>query len=147
MSFLVLDANVAAKWCVKEKDSDIAVALLANQDLLFIAPDIFLSEVANALLRQHRLGQLGKDELDRALDDLTITSPELVASSSLMKDAVDLAVEIDHPVYDCLDLALAARSEMNLVTADREFAEKCRRRLAASSLVDKIQLLDSFAAS
>ena len=44
-------------------------------------------------------------------DDETVTA-----------DAVRLALALDHPVYDCVYLALAHRIGATVVTADRRFA-------------------------
>jgi predicted nucleic acid-binding protein len=44
MKYVVLDASVAAKWYVREADSDAAEKLFES-NLQFIAPDIFLAEV------------------------------------------------------------------------------------------------------
>jgi len=55
----VLDANVALKWVLRERDSDKSRQLLVDyhqqiHDLL--APDIFPIEVAHALSRSERRG-------------------------------------------------------------------------------------------
>ncbi|MDT9165965.1 type II toxin-antitoxin system VapC family toxin, partial [Escherichia coli] len=43
---------------------------------------------------------------------------EIVPSSVVMKSAFTIALDLDHPVYDCLYLALAAARDCRLVTAD-----------------------------
>ena len=43
---------------------------------------------------------------------------------------MDLARRLDHPLYDCVYLALAEREEATLVTAD----QRLRRRLSARKL-------------
>ena len=75
MRIVVLDASVAVKWYVREQGSDQAVQLLDREDLHFVAPDLFRAEIANALLRQNRSGQLSEAALDSALADLTFTMP------------------------------------------------------------------------
>jgi predicted nucleic acid-binding protein len=54
-----------------------------------------------------------------------------------MSDAVSLATELDHPVYDCFYLALAQRLDVPLGTADRAFWRMVRRRRPGA----KIRLL------
>jgi predicted nucleic acid-binding protein len=81
MKFVVIDASVAVKWYVAEDESERAVALLDADEILFLAPDIFLAEVINALLRQNRAGQLTEDNLERALHDLSrllLAIPQIV---------------------------------------------------------------------
>ena len=144
MRFVVLDASVAVKWYVDETDSESAVALLDVDDLIFLAPDIFLAEVVNALLRQSRAGQLTEGALDRALRDLSFSAPELIASTRLMDRAVAVARALGHPVYDCLYLALAERWETVLITADAEFVGRCRSRLADDPITSRLRLLHEF---
>lgn len=144
MKFVVIDASVAVKWYVAEDESERSVALLDADEILFLAPDIFLAEVINALLRQNRAGQLTEDNLDRALRDLAFSAPELIASTRLIEPAVALARALAHPVYDCLYLALADRWETVLVTADVEFVSRCRSRLADSPITGRLRLLNEF---
>jgi predicted nucleic acid-binding protein len=144
MRFVVIDASVAVKWYVAENDSEKAVALLDADNLLFLAPDIFLAEVVNALLRQRRNGQLTKEALERALGDLTFSAPELIASTRLIDRAAALPQTLAHPVYDCLYLALAERWETVLVTADIEFIKRCQSRIAGDPVTSKLRLLANF---
>ena len=63
----VVDASVAVKLLVDEPDSDAARALTASGEELH-APRLMASEVANALWRKARLGQIERadaGELDR----------------------------------------------------------------------------------
>jgi predicted nucleic acid-binding protein len=128
MRALVLDASVATKLYVREPDSELAVALFDDLRFLFIAPDVFLPEVVNALLRQTREGQLSTEALDQALFDLDATLPQLIPSKSLIEAAVMLARNIGHPIYDCLYIALAERWDTAFITADLEFERKCQAR-------------------
>ena len=58
---LVIDAGVAVKWLVAEEGSDAADRLLANGDDLY-APRLMASEVANALWRKVRLGEIERSQ-------------------------------------------------------------------------------------
>ena len=141
MRFVVVDASVAVKWYVDETGSDLALSLLDRDDLLLLAPDIFLAEIVNALLRQSRAGQLTAEAFDTALGDLSLTAPQLIASARLLERAVAIARRLAHPVYDCLYLALAERWETVFVTADVEFVTRCRRQLADDPITNRLRLL------
>lgn len=143
MRFVVLDASVAVKWYVRETGTEQAQALLDSKDLLFLAPDVFLPEVVNALLRQAGESQLTEGAVDRALWDLRISKPELVSSDQLIDRAVELARSIRHPLYDCLYLSLAERWDTVLVTAHLEFASRCRARIPLEAA--RVKLLSEFA--
>lgn len=61
------------------------------------------------------------------LDELTGGEVvRLEASSSFIVDGFRASVELRHPVYDCLYLALAAALDASLVTADRRLVAAVR---------------------
>ena len=62
----VVDASVAVKWLVEEPDSDAALALAESGEELH-APRLMASEVANALWRKARLGQIERADASAAL--------------------------------------------------------------------------------
>lgn len=57
---IVVDASVAVKWLVAEEGSDVANRLLTDGGDLY-APRLMASEVANALWRKARLGEIERD--------------------------------------------------------------------------------------
>ena len=142
----IVDASVAVKWYVREAGSETALRLLAADAFELVAPDIFLSEVVNALLRQEREGQLSAESLDAALADLHRTRPRLVPSSELMDRAAQFARALPHPIYDCLYLALAEAKQALLVTADQEFVLRCRKRLKHEPATGQLRLLEDLQA-
>ena len=118
---LVVDASVAVKWLVEEEGSASAERLLEGDHDLH-APRLMVSEIANALWRKARLGEIGHGEagvLAAAVREMPIrwSDDELICA-----DAVRLALALDRPVYDCVYLALAHRIGATLVTADTRFA-------------------------
>lgn len=94
---IVVDASIALKWVPKEPGSDAAEELREK--------DLAAAEAA---------------------ERLTEPAKAPVASVPLEPDlpeAVRLALQLNHPVYDCLYLALAKRLRTYVVTADRRFGE------------------------
>ena len=117
----VVDASVAVKWLVVEEDADVAQELAtSSQDLH--APRLMASEVANALWRKARTGELER----RVASVLLASVPEMPvrwgADETVSADAVRLALALDRPIYDCVYLALAQRIGAVMLTADRRFA-------------------------
>ena len=118
---LVVDASVAVKWLIAEEDSDAAHRLAARGDDLH-APRLMASEVANALWRKARLGEIERGRagvLTAAISEMPV---RWNADETLCADAVRLALTLDRPVYDCVYLALAHRIGAQVVTADIFFA-------------------------
>ena len=130
----VVDASVAVKWVVPESGSDRA-RLLAQAKLE--APDLLSVECANILWKKVRLGHLTRRAAADCLRLLLAMPVAVVGSRELLDSALRLSLELDHPVYDCLYLALALQRRFPLVTADEKLAKAARkqRNLAASVLL------------
>ena len=116
---IVVDASVALKWVVSETGSDAADALL-DQDLM--APVLWLAEVANALWRKARIGDITAEQASARLSELKEAPVASLPIEPHLERALKLATEIGHPVYDCIYLALALHHRTHVVTADRRFA-------------------------
>ena len=125
---LTADASVVVKWIVKEQWSEEARGLLAHR-IHLNAPDILLAEFANTIWKKARRREiLDPQPYFDELADL----PEIVTlhpGDELIDRAAQLAVQLDHPVYDCLYLACAEATASTLITADRRFAKKVAGRI------------------
>lgn len=121
---VVIDASVALKWVLDEPGSD-AVVALGEQEL--IAPALWLVEAANALWRNARIGQLTNDQAAERFSELPNAPVATLAMEPYLKQALDLAAAIGHPVYDCVYLALALHHRTYVVTADHRFASAAER--------------------
>ena len=118
---LVVDASVAVKWLVAEEDSDAADRLLAGGDDLY-APRLMASEVANAVWRKARMGEIERGRAGILMAAVSEMPVHWSSDETVCVDAVRLAVALDRPAYDCVYLALAHRVDAQLVTADIRFA-------------------------
>jgi predicted nucleic acid-binding protein len=113
---LIVDASVVAKWVFAEDGSDRANALRHEPRL--IAPSLLAAEVGNALWKAVRRGDMAREDAVAALRSLLGPFDELVPSEALHTRALELAIDLQHPIYDCFYLALAERENAPLVTAD-----------------------------
>lgn len=126
MTGYVIDASVAVKWLVTEAFSEQAVRLL-DTNLTLIAPELIYPEVANALWSLYRRGEMGREDVAEAIDvvkSAPIAIP--VSMRHLAASASRLAADLDHPVYDCVYLALAIQEQHPIVTADQRFHDVVR---------------------
>jgi predicted nucleic acid-binding protein len=114
----VVDASVGVKWLVPEVDDDRASALAGAR--LFV-PELFYAECANALWSKARRGTLERADALEALARLKTVSLVRVTHDQLIERALELSLELIHPVYDCLYLALAIKEAIPVVTADTRF--------------------------
>jgi len=122
VSKLVVDASIATKWVVEEDGTPAAVALLQRAKLA--APELLVAECANILWKKVRRGELLKDEAMLAARLLERADIEILPTRSLLEPATRIAVELDHPAYDCVYLALAISKGWRFVTADDNLLRK-----------------------
>ena len=125
---LTVDASVVVKWFVDEPLSEESRLLLAHR-LHLRAPAILISEFANTIWKKVRRGEIA--DSGPYFDELA-SIPEIVdllPDADLIERAACIAVEIGHPVYDCLYLACAEATESAAITADRRLADKAASRL------------------
>ena len=133
MNLLVVDASIAVKWVVEEERTQQALALRQRGRL--IAPELLGAECANILWKKVQRDEMSKDEALLAARLLQAAEIELVSTRSLLEPATRLAIELDHPAYDCLYLALAIASNCRFVTADERFLTQALARGAGTAFV------------
>jgi predicted nucleic acid-binding protein len=115
---VVVDASVALKWVLDEPESDAADALSSEE---LIAPALWLVEAANALWRRSRRGEISDEEAMERLSELHNAPVTTTSIEDDLLAAAALASTLDHPVYDCVYLALARRENTCVITADKRF--------------------------
>jgi predicted nucleic acid-binding protein len=133
---LVVDASVASKWFLPaEAHTDRALAIVRSATPL-IAPDILVAEVCNVAWRAARLGRIPQAQLSDIAKLVPGFFDSLVGAAALASRAVEIAGELDHPVYDCLYVALAETRELSLVTADMRLLGRLRGSRWAECALD-----------
>lgn len=129
----VIDANVAAGLILALPWSEEAREEIRNHAER-IAPSIFVAELANAVWQNVRVGNISVEAGVAALEE-ALPIVELSADSALVEPALHLAAAENHPLYDCLYLALAKERRQVLITADRKLAALARRTGTAVKLL------------
>lgn len=124
MDAAVVDASVAVKWVVDEPDSDRA-RLLSRARLE--APDLLPVECANILWKKVVRRDLTPDEASTRLKLLLEAPVSLAESGPLLAAALKLSLDLHHPVYDCVYLALALLRDIPLISADEKLVTALRK--------------------
>ncbi len=123
---IVIDASVAAKWFLPDEPfSATALELLRRATAGttdFIVPDLFFSECGNILWKAARRKRLSVDETVAAIQVIEELQPLTVPAAGLLEDTLQIARNYDRTFYDSLYLAVAARQQTYLVTADEKLA-------------------------
>jgi predicted nucleic acid-binding protein len=124
----VIDASVAVKWLPLFGN-----APFVNQARLYldrrtageitmVVPDLFWAEVSSVLWKAARRGACDNDEASVALSTLREQHLPTLPSLILVNSALNIALKHGRSLYDCLYVALAVRSNAELVTADEKLA-------------------------
>ena len=125
---VVVDASVAVQWFAPEPGSAEAARLL-RPTALFLAPDFMPLEATSAWWKKCRRGEMSPEQVEQAIRRLLAVGLDLMPNAPLLTPAVRLALELElgHPVYDCVYLALAGQHAARLATADAQLRTSARR--------------------
>jgi predicted nucleic acid-binding protein len=126
---IVVDASLGVKWFLDEANSQQATELLVANRTQISVPDLFGIEVASALVRECNMRKGEASHFSWALARLgaLLESRAIVSSrteSSGLAQAASIALDLGHPLKDCVYLALAMNLDCPLITCDRRFANK-----------------------
>ena len=128
---IVIDASLAVKWFLEEPDSDAARQKLADNLGQITVPDLFVIEVTAALVRNANIHKRTYPATREHIADFVA----LLAGNELQQvrptppqvaKAANLALDLGHPLKDCIYLALAMELGCDLVTCDARFAAKAK---------------------
>jgi predicted nucleic acid-binding protein len=131
---MIIDASVAAHWFADTEFSAPASSYRKRADL--IGPSFLLIETANVLYKQSRAGKIQPDLCAESINDLGLLLAEIIPDQQLLGQAIGLALEWQHPVYDCLYTALALERREPIATADRKLALLAQKTGAGAELIE-----------
>lgn len=123
---VVVDASIAFLWFANELDQSGAERLLESESIL-LAPDLMAVEATNAWWKKLRRREMETVDVEQAVTNLLTLEISWTPSAALLGPAGRLAVELGHPVYDCMYLALAASRAAPLATADERLRQAAER--------------------
>ena len=124
MTICVVDANVAAKWLLPAAGEGLLdqanrlVALHVRRELQLLAPDLIEAEIGNVLWKAVRRNRISQPEAENSLRRFTALAIQIVPTSNLLGQALQIALACNRSVYDSLYVALALATKTELITAD-----------------------------
>jgi predicted nucleic acid-binding protein len=110
------------------------LALVASGERL-IAPDLVVAELCNAAWRLIRRGEPRKEQMPIIARGVSAAFAALYGSAELAPRAAAIALELDHPVYDCFYLALSEAQNAPMVSADGRLIAKAAAASSAARVV------------
>ena len=122
---LVVDASVAVKWFLKERPDEphlaqaeeVAAAIELSETVL-LAPAHWILEIIAVLARTD------PGAVDDALLFLDDMKPTTIQGAPVLKRAADMAIALNHHLFDTLYHAVALEEGATLVTADETYFAK-----------------------
>ena len=119
---LVVDASVALKWFVRENLHKEAMRLLDHIEPLQ-APDLIVAEVTNIAWKKCIRRESTRSQAEAIATAIRQYVPVLHSSTELNERALEIALALNHPVYDCLYIACAEKTDAILITADERLCK------------------------
>jgi predicted nucleic acid-binding protein len=135
---VVVDSSVAVKWFIRETGRERALRVLDATDRH--APDLIVAEVGNVAWKKTISGELTGPQARFICAALRRYFAVLHQSEVLIDRAIEIALHLRHPIYDCIYLACAERAGARLVTTDQRLLEG----LAGTSLAPLAVHIDAF---
>lgn len=126
MERVVVDASVAVKWFVAERDTDRALRLrdsYLSGGLELVAPSLIYYEAANAL-RFHPYYGLTETELLKAITALRNMQIAIEPTTETWHKAFEVSKSEGIAVYDAIYIATSMTLDAKLVTSDRVLIER-----------------------
>ena len=122
---LVLDAS-AAMSIVLGKEEGLALQPLVLEDEEIYAPDLFQVEVANGFWKYVHTGKMDRSTARSYYKAAQSLVNRYVRLDTLVTEALNEAIRLDHPMYDMLYLVLARRLGATLASLDQRLLDLCK---------------------
>lgn len=121
----VLDASAAVHLVLRSSDATAILEALEGAALV-LAPSLYGSETANALWKYVNSGYLSLDGATEHYEEALSLVDRLIPDRDIAVEALSLAYQSNHPVYDALYAVLARRHACGVITRDRRLAALAR---------------------
>ena len=114
----IVDASIVIKWFVPESGHLSARRLLEEEPTL-AAPDLLVSELTNVAWKKARRGEIDVAQARLIVSGFPNSGIDLLPSFAVRERALEIALSLGHPAYDCFYIAAAENLKTDVVTADR----------------------------
>jgi predicted nucleic acid-binding protein len=121
----VLDVSAAIEILLKKEKNAFFDATYRSASWV-IAPDLYVSELSNALWKYHKANVLSHEECIQHVEDGIALVDDLFEAKELWKEALSESIKNSRSVYDMYYLILARRNDATVITNDRKLADLCR---------------------
>ena len=126
MQVIVIDSSIALQWVLPEEGRERAYRYVKADGV--ISADVLMIEAGNVLAKKVRASEMSGSEAMDALTLIGRSVSRLVPTLPMIQRALDLSIDLSHPIYDCVFLACAEQEKGRLVTRDAPFAKRATER-------------------
>jgi predicted nucleic acid-binding protein len=119
---VVLDASAALEIALNNPDGKRFRSLLSDSDVV-IAPDIFPSEITNALWKYRVFSNVEQTKCEAAIDYCLDLVDDYIDTKDICREAFSESASRKHPAHDLFYLILARRNGASLLSKDRKMAK------------------------
>ncbi|HPQ40643.1 MAG TPA: type II toxin-antitoxin system VapC family toxin [bacterium] len=91
-----------------------------------IAPDLFISELANVAWKYRTIGNLDHDRVFELMENGIFLIDTFIPAEDLWKEALSVSLVNTHPVYDTMYAVCARRYNAILLTLDKRLKSICK---------------------
>jgi len=119
---VIIDASVAVKWFFDEELTEKAKQLF-SAERASSAPALIVHELHSALFKRLKQKHINAAKARFYAEEMESCIDRLVPNEELTRRAAAIMIDLVHPIYDCLYLALAERERVPLVTVDKRLIE------------------------
>lgn len=115
----VVDAGAAVEIALYKEKAQVFIAALAASEIV-LAPDLFVSEVANAFWKYQTVTEISDSQCVDAIQLCLEIVDDFVSTKELWREVFSQSVTSNHSVYDIFYLVIARRNSAQLVTCDKK---------------------------
>ena len=123
---VVIDASGAMEILMQKEKADFFYKAL-KEATFTIAPDLFISELTNALWKHNKAKLLAKNECIEYMQDGINYVDAFIDSRSMWQEAFAEGINNAHSVYDMFYMVAARRHNGTLITNDSVLAAICKK--------------------
>ena len=149
---IILDTSVIIKWFFNEEEENtLAANLILNRyldnEIGIIIPEIAIFEIANVIKNRVKTS-LNKHIGANVIDKIFNLGIIFYISKEILKNAFNIAIDINESVYDCIFIATAEHFKSKMITDDRKLFSKYLNHKTGNVKDDadkiEIMLLDKY---
>lgn len=116
---MIIDTNVIIQFYFGDRPPSLDLSMYHLE-----APNFVKIELVNVLRKAHFLNKIPRETLEQVYNDGIALITNFHDNEVLLDLAKDISFQLNHPIYDCLFLALALKINMPFLSSDTRLLVK-----------------------